>query len=84
MSVHDADYEKVKKLLGIPKDEPIFVLRAQDKLAVPTIARYRTFADSIEHPEDRRADEWFASLDEDTAKFTEWQRENADKVKLPD
>lgn len=83
--VHALDkYNEVRKLLGIPADEPIFILRAQDKLSVPTISRYRTFADSIEKPEDRRAEEWFASLDEHTQEFVAWQAENAKKVKLPD
>jgi hypothetical protein len=29
---------------GVPNDEPVFVLRAQDVLALPTIAEYRRMA----------------------------------------
>lgn len=65
-------------------DEPVFVLRAQDKLAVQTIARYRNFAAQIEEEESQRSEEFFTVLDNVLEAFTDWQRENADKVKLPD
>ena len=65
-------------------DEPVFVLRAQDRLAVATLARYRNLADTIERPEDRRDEEWFAGLDGVIEEFQQWQAEHGDKVKLPD
>jgi hypothetical protein len=69
---------------GIPEDEPIFVIRAQDKLSVPTLARYRNHADAIEKPEDRRSEEWFADLDKVMEDFQAWQAEHAKQLKLPD
>lgn len=41
MGVHDTDkYPAIKSLLGIPEDEPIFILRGQDALAADTIHHY--------------------------------------------
>lgn len=41
MGVHKTEvYAEVKKLLGIPEDEPIFILRAQDVLAEDAIVYY--------------------------------------------
>jgi len=42
MGVHKSKkrYAKVKKLLDIPEEEPIFILRAQDYLAFRTIDFY--------------------------------------------
>lgn len=41
MGVHKAEaYAEVKRLLGIPEDEPIFILRAQDRLAEDAIVYY--------------------------------------------
>lgn len=87
MSVHDADYKKVKELLGIPEDEPIFVLRAQDQLSVPTIQRYAVFALSVEPTIERPqpfTQEWLDSKDAVIAEFAGWQEQNREKVKLPD
>lgn len=41
MGVHDLSvYPQVKELLGIPADEPIFILRAQDITYQPMLAVY--------------------------------------------
>jgi len=82
MSVHDANYTKLKKELGIPTDEPIFVLRAQDKLSMPTLARYRNFANETVGMTE--GDPWFENIDEVIRQFTIWQQDNAAQVKLPD
>jgi hypothetical protein len=87
MSVHDADYKKIKELLGIPEDEPIFVLRAQDQLSVPTIQRYAVFAMGIEPTIDRPQPftaEWLENKDAVIAEFVQWQQANPAAVKLPD
>lgn len=43
MGVRDVDkYGEIKDLLGIPSDEPIFIIRGQDMLACPVIETYRT------------------------------------------
>lgn len=42
MGVHnEAVYPEVKRLLGIPEDEPIFIIRAQDVLSADAIEGYR-------------------------------------------
>jgi hypothetical protein len=87
MSVHDADYKKVKELLGIPEDEPIFVLRAQDRLSLPTIQRYANFAAQVEATVERPepfSQEWLANKDAVIEEFSAWQQEHSGKVKLPD
>jgi hypothetical protein len=87
MSVHDADYETVKHALGIPEDEPIFVLRAQDQLSVPTIQRYSLFAARVEPTTEQEqpfSQEWQDGLVAVIQAFTEWQQEHGDQVKLPD
>ena len=84
MGVHNMkDYTKVRKTLGIPEDEPIFILRAQDMLSIPTIARYDVAAREIAEHE-RPGKEWFESLEAHQAEFAKWQAENLDKVKIPD
>jgi hypothetical protein len=80
MGVHDPKAEKAaRKAYGIPEDEPIFVLRAQDKLSTRIVARYRNDAATADLPL-----EFMADLDETVNSFANWQTDNADKVKLPD
>lgn len=44
MGVHDTDtYPEIKMLLGIPVDEPIFILRSQDRLFRPMLNVYEGF-----------------------------------------
>lgn len=41
MGVQDKEmYPQIKQLLGIPEDEPIFILRGQDDRALRTIEQY--------------------------------------------
>lgn len=80
MGVHEGGaYPKVKELLGIPKDEPVFILRAQDKLSMPMLARYENMARQIE---DGPSQEWFMNLGAVMHTFNDWQHEN--KTKVPD
>lgn len=65
-------------------DEPVFILRAQDDLAVAIITRYRNMAGQIEDPSLRPSDDWFAGVDAVIADFMAFRNENADKVKVPD
>lgn len=45
MGVHDTDvYPEVKELLGIPDEEPIFILRGKDKIASDALHLYFMFA----------------------------------------
>lgn len=79
MGVHDLDkYPEVKRLLGIPEDEPIFILRAQDKFSTETVAAY---ADIVF---DEVSTDFNDGMDENEKQFREWQSANKDKVKIPD
>jgi hypothetical protein len=78
----DRKYGKVS-IKGIPADEPVFILRAQDALAIQTIARYQTFAHALDGTS-ARAPEFVSSLDEVMADFRSWQSDNPDALKLPD
>ena len=46
------DYQRIQDPLnfkdkGIPKDEPVFLLRAQDRLFVPMLINYLTLANQV-------------------------------------
>lgn len=69
---------------GVPDDEPVFILRAQDDLALHTITRYRNTASQIEDKEKLPSNEWFAALDSVIADFGQWRQDNPDKMKIPD
>lgn len=74
----DGKYGKLD-IPGIPDDEPVFIIRGQDKAAVDAIISYgdhagvqgatNEFCDSVT----RRSDE-----------FAEWQESHLDAVKVPD
>jgi hypothetical protein len=57
----------------IGKDEPVFILRAQDKLAEPAIEMYRALAAS-------HGSKVAAALEKEIARFRQWQGAK----KLPD
>lgn len=83
-------YEKVREILGITPGEPIFVLRAQDQVALTTLEDYAfnvhhakatvEFANSV-YNETMENDE---QGDNVWGQFDRWRRDNEDKVKLPD
>jgi len=58
---------------GIPEDEPVFILRAQDTLATSTIEMYRALAASHGAPV-------VGALDKEVERFQVW----AGNKKLPD
>lgn len=81
MGVHNHDvYPEVKRLLEIPEDEPIFILRAQDVATVSTIHAYAMYAKEAGVEDDA----WLEHVRNDAAEFSKWQADNADRVKLPD
>jgi hypothetical protein len=90
MGVHDLDkYPEVKALLGIPEDEPIFILRAQDVLFRPTLAAYEALyvaTAKARNPEgsNMTSEQWnFADdVDETADDARQWQRTHP--VKIPD
>lgn len=63
----------------IPLDEPVFVLRARDKLSVQAIAHYMQLAEEAGSPERHVA------MAAGTATvFQEWQDAHPDQVRTPD
>jgi hypothetical protein len=86
MGVHqDPDtYIAIKRILGIPDDEPIFILRAQDKFSTKTIWYYRNLnRDGVRDCSPNWL-EWAESVGRITRNFLDWQMINRDKVKMPD
>ncbi len=65
-------YGKVK-IANVGEEEPVFILRAQDKLAAPTIEIYRTLAET-------HGSKLAGSLGREIENFRKWQG----KRKLPD
>jgi hypothetical protein len=86
MGVHDTQhYASVKKLLEIPASEPIFILRAQDRLSVEMIEHYRRFYTQRMMMDQQMPDAQFtADLDECISEFIDWQQRHPDDIKLPD
>jgi len=80
MGVHDvAQYPLIKERLGIPEDEPIFILRGQDKITMGALDAYFTYAQMV------GCDEKFInSLEEHISSIARWQHENLGKLKIPD
>lgn len=91
MSVHDKDkYAAVKELLGIPADEPIFILRAQDQIAEDSISHYamnyrkeaqKRNDDRKLTPEQRKFQRDIHAVADN---FLDWQDAHEDRVKFPD
>lgn len=96
MSVHDANYNEVKRLLGIPEDEPIFILRAQDRFAPQTVEgyaqdvftcqrkRFQFEEDDVSKAQFLKARAWRQRVDAAADEMYDWQQENEDRVKIPD
>jgi hypothetical protein len=80
MSVHDTQhYPEIKRMLGIPEDEPIFIIRGQDKVAVDAIDFY---VDLSEAPGNDPS--FMDDLRKVKDEFSDWQVKNSDKVKQAD
>jgi len=93
MSVHDKEAEaKAKALFGISEDEPIFVLRAQDRLYTPMLAVYEQLYLSTVRASKPVTDSYLGDLEAEFADNVSdsyeagrnWQKANADRVKIPD
>lgn len=65
-------------------EEPVFLFRAQDKLLVPLLARYRNLRRQAVQDGQSEPMEWLADLDARIEGIQSWQENNADRVKLPD
>lgn len=84
MTVHGGDYKLVREALGIPEDEPIFVIRGQDKFSVPLLERYRNFTAAIKNPTNEQDELWLRQLTSKINEFVVFHDENPKRVKLPD
>lgn len=88
MSVHRSKevYSHIKQLLDIPDDEPIFILRAQDKFAIKLLQMYRNLVRDGVKPKNRdsKFNDWFENIGSIIVHFVHWQKNNRDKVKVPD
>jgi hypothetical protein len=79
LGVHDTEkYFAIKELLGIPQDEPIFILRAQDKFSVETVEAYGEITCNFCS---ESFDDGITSV---ATIFRKWQTDHPDKVKVPD
>lgn len=86
MGVHNSKevYDQVKELLGIPTDEPIFVLRAQDLYSSKAITLYKDLVHDGRKIGHEELHEWLSDVGSTENDFLNWQRDNRDKVKEPD
>ena len=88
MGVHDTEnYAQVKKLLGIPGDEPIFILRAQDTIAATIIETYRVLYNVIAQAAgiDYSIRRYFSDhLQSCYANFQQYAAKYPDRIKVPD
>jgi hypothetical protein len=75
---------EIKELLGVPADEPIFILRAQDAFSVDGIRNYQQLAVSRQPIGREGLYEWEQDLGSILNDFLNWQRSHRDKVKVPD
>ena len=74
----DAKYGDVD-IPGIPDDEPVFILRGQDKCTPQVVRQYAESAQRSGSPTEHHA-----SARRQADAIDEWQKENPDKVKSPD
>lgn len=71
--------EQLDKFDGkFPRDEPLFLLRGQDKFALPTIEEYGF------EVSDSSNKEFVAGVDVAQAEFEKFAKDNPDRVKIPD
>lgn len=69
----------VQSGLPIPEEEPIFILRAQDMAAMPTLEAYRKFVGELPGTE-----EHLKSLELLIGQFRQYVWDFPDRIKTPD
>lgn len=74
----DAKYGQID-IPGVPDDEPVFILRGQDKCTSQTIRQYADCAQRVGSPSEHHS-----SARRQADAIEEWQSENPDQVKSPD
>ena len=86
MGIHQRYKEnrlQIHELLGVPSNEPIFIIRAQDKFSIATLSAYKDVA-HVGTIIGEESEEWIEDLGSIRNDFINWQRDNRDKVKVPD
>lgn len=77
---YDGKYGRVTTDHGsIPDDEPVIVFRAQDGLTRGVLAHYLKLCDQAGSPVRHQR-----LVAETLARFTRWQEEHPDEVRVPD
>jgi hypothetical protein len=71
--------EAIEYLNKIPEDEPVFVLRAQDKTATHVVFMWAACAELAGAPEVK-----VDGACRQAVHMSQWQEKNRDKVKVPD
>lgn len=66
---------KRENQVPIPNDEPLFILRAQDRKALPALSHYLAILDTLEHK---------AEVMKSINDFREFQEMNPERMKEPD
>lgn len=66
---------------GVPEDEPVFILRAQD-VATPTAVR--NYAEGLRRNFGPDAEAFVETVFNAADEIEGWQRANIDKIKQPD
>ena len=80
MGVHNTEaYPEIRRLLEIPEDEPIFILRGQDRAYVPTLKMYQRHANAVV-----AGDEFLKEIDKCIEEGVEFAATNRDRMKTPD
>jgi hypothetical protein len=75
---HDTKYGPVT-IPGVPDDEPIFILRAQDAASVGTLQHYAQLCSEWGSPPTH-----IDNAHRVTERFDEWQQAHGPQVKAPD
>lgn len=72
--------EQIKTL--VESEEPIFIIRAKDRFALPMIRFYAELGHLVKHgPENL---DWLLDIDAVVAEFIEWQNQHPELVRIPD
>ena len=81
MGVHESDeiYAEIKDLLGIPQDEPVFILRGQDRAYTQTLKDYQHNAMVV-----NASEEFLKSLDDCRDEGVEFALQNPERMGTPD
>jgi hypothetical protein len=69
---------KVSNGEAVPAEEPLFLLRARDRLALPMLLKYREMSQA-----DGCNDYHFSKLDADIAMFKQFQSDHPERMKQP-